>query len=54
MNEETINLTLQFLQRTQLQGSETPAFNKVVQALAAELQKIKNPIEMEEDNGDSS
>jgi len=49
MTEEILNLTLQFLQRANLTGAETPAFNKVVSAIAAELQRIKTPPENEEE-----
>lgn len=41
MNLETINNTLSFLQRVQLQGNEAPAFVQCVAALQMEAQRIK-------------
>ena len=48
MDKETINLIIKFMERSQLTGAETPAFNKCIAALVAELQE---PIKVEsEDN----
>ena len=43
MKDETIKIILRLLERVQLQGSEVPIFNQVVQELNQELKpKEKN------------
>lgn len=39
MTKEVLTLTLKFMERVTLNGSEVPAFNVVVSALNAELEK---------------
>lgn len=42
MNEELININIQFLQRTTLSPSEIPAFNALLGALEKERIALKN------------
>lgn len=43
MDKNSIELTLEFLKRTELKGSEVPAFNQVLAALNIELQSTVKP-----------
>lgn len=42
MEKDVIRLTLEFLKRVDLKGSEVPAFNKVYNELFKLLQEIEN------------
>lgn len=47
MNEETIKLALEFMKRVRLEGSEVPAFNKVVGELMNQLKETSTEVEEE-------
>lgn len=46
MDQKTIELTLQFMERVQLNGKEVPAFNTCVQALLAAREEVKQAQEV--------